>query len=191
VNTRFILSRSANLQGALMNVPNPQSSVRLIPLSEGTYYWTVQGETNEGVNLSPASPASFRVGALALLPAARSLQPGNGFRIGPEELRISRTMSFSWAAVPGANRYILAVYREAGNGRQLIRRWDPSTQTSRMLDDLGFLGAGSFIWQVEAVNQGANGAIVQHGTAAENRFTIDLPALPRTSANDPGKIYGQ
>jgi hypothetical protein len=192
-NTRFILSRSPNpLQGAaLMDIRNPPASIPLIPLTEGVYYWTIQGETRDGANISAAAPASFRVLAAALLPAAQRRRPENGYSIGPGQLRTSSIIAFTWAAVPGANRYIFAIYRETAGGRQLVRRWDPSTQTSRILDDLSILGNGSFIWQVEAVSQGANGAIEQRGTFGENRFIINLPPLPRDTPKNPGRIYGQ
>ncbi|GHT98798.1 hypothetical protein FACS1894142_5590 [Spirochaetia bacterium] len=198
VNTRFILSRNANpLQGTpLMNIPNPPATIPLIALSEGTYYWTIQGETEDGLSINSAI-SSFRVLAIPPvapvppLPAAQERLPANGYAMGPEQLRASPAITFSWAAVPGANRYILAIYRETGGNRQLVRQWESSAQTSRVLDDLSILGSGSFIWQVEAVSQAANGTITQRGTVGENRFTIDLPALPRDTPRDPGKVYGQ
>jgi hypothetical protein len=193
VNTRFILSRNANPlpNGAVMNIPNPPASIPLIPLSEGTYYWTIQGESRDGVNISAAEPNMFQVLPAALLSAAQNRRPGNGYTLGVNQLRTSRTITFTWDAVPGASHYILALYREEADGRQLLRRWDPAAVISRTLDDLSILGNGSFIWQVEAVSQGANGTVEQRGTPGENRFTVNLPALPRDIPKNPGRVYGQ
>jgi hypothetical protein len=127
---------------------------------------------------------------MTLLPAARLLLPQNGHRIGPDQLRESAVVTFTWNAVPGANAYNLVLYREAGGRRQLIRRWESSAAASQALE-LSLLENGSFIWQVEALRLAVDGSIEQRGTAAENRFTMDLPALPRKNANNPGRVYGQ
>jgi hypothetical protein len=193
VHVRFILSRNPDpLTGeALMTLTDPPSSIPLIPLSEGVYYWTIQAETRDGVNISAPSPASFRVLPIPLLKAAGGRQPENGYRFGPEQLRRSATITFSWDAVPGANAYDLALYREDGEERgrrQLIRRWENSVGTSQTLD-VSLLGRnGSFVWQVEALSRTA-GAIEQRGAVSENRFTLDLPAIPHNTANDPDIIY--
>jgi hypothetical protein len=99
-------------------------------------------------------------------------------------------VTFAWDAVPGANTYDLALYQEEGGERQLIRRWESSAQTSQTIE-LGLLGNGSFIWQVEARRLAADGSIEQRGTPGENHFTLDLPALPRKTAKNPGTVYGQ
>jgi hypothetical protein len=194
VNTRFVLSRSPDpLRGAaLMEIRNPPFSIPLIRLPAGEYYWTVQAETRDGLNISAPAPAWFRVLPPALLPGARLRRPQNGYNLGPDQLREVRAITFAWDAVPGANAYILALYRDGDGGRQLIRRWEPSSQTSLTLNDLSLLERGRLIWQVEAVNRLASGSIEQRGAISERRFTVDLPLLPRQdTANDPGRLYGQ
>jgi hypothetical protein len=103
---------------------------------------------------------------------------------------------FTWDPVPGANTYDLILYQEGGlqgeggGERRLIRRWESSARTFQTLE-LSFLGNGSFIWQVEARRLAADGSIERRGIPAENRFTVDIPALPRGTAKEPEKIYGQ
>jgi hypothetical protein len=193
VNVRFILSRNPDpLRGApLMDIRNPPASIPLIQLPAGTYYWTIQAETRDGLNIGAPTPSSFQVLPISRLPAARLRRPENGYRLGPAQLRESQSITFAWDAVPGANTYILALYREEGGSRRLIRRWEPSARTSQTLDDLSLLENGSFIWQVEAINRAADGTIEQQGTPGENRFSLNLPPLQRNSAKDPGRVYGQ
>jgi hypothetical protein len=160
---------------------------------EGPYTWTVQAFVQEKAATarlsSSLSSAEFYL--QPLLPEVQRRRPENGYRIGPDQLRASRTITFSWNAVPEANAYIVTLYQGTGNTRRQIRRWDPSARTSLTLDDLSVLGNGSFIWQVEAVYRAANGSIERRGIVGENRFTVNLPALPRDTPKNPGKVYGQ
>jgi hypothetical protein len=221
VNTRFILSRNANpLQGTpVMDIRNPPTSIPLIPLTEGTYYWTIQGQTDDGLNISAAAPSRFRVLPIPdetrsappetprrspqerppetprqspqeRLPEARNRLPENGYVLGIEQLRVSQVITFTWDAVPGANGYTFALYQEAESGRQLLKQWT-SPQNSFVLDDLSILDNGSFIWQVEAVSLDANGSLEQRGIIGENHFIMNIPVIPRATANNPGKVYGQ
>jgi hypothetical protein len=52
-SARFILSQSPELQGTpLRDIPNPGYSVALPRLTVGTYYWTIQAETVDGIDIS-------------------------------------------------------------------------------------------------------------------------------------------
>ncbi|WP_010263648.1 FecR domain-containing protein [Treponema primitia] len=124
-----------------------------------------------------------------LLPEALGRRPENGYIIGPGQLRESRIITFVWEAVPGADAYIFALYKEEGDSRHLIES-RTLAQNSHTLSDLSLLENGSFMWQVEAVNQAA-GDPIQRGAVGENSFTVDLPMMQRKTANNPGIIYGQ
>ncbi|GHV84711.1 hypothetical protein AGMMS50230_03190 [Spirochaetia bacterium] len=60
--SRFILSRNPNPLGGrtVMEIPNPGRTITLTRLPEGTYYWTVAAETQDGFDLS-AAPRYFQV----------------------------------------------------------------------------------------------------------------------------------
>jgi hypothetical protein len=68
--SRFVLSRSPNpLTGqAVMDIPNPEAAITLDRLPEGTYYWTIRAETEDGFDISAERPRSFRI-----LPAPASV----------------------------------------------------------------------------------------------------------------------
>ncbi|GHV92046.1 hypothetical protein AGMMS50268_25490 [Spirochaetia bacterium] len=201
--SRFILSRNANpLRGTpVMTINNPGREIRLNRLEPGTYYWTVQGENRDGFDISPAAPGTFRVLPVAapatppvtLLPAAGQLRPENNYLIGPEQLRSGREINFAWGSVGGANAYIFSLFPDNGEtpaNRKEIIRTEPLRQPSYTIKDLSALDVGNFIWQVEAVRVGNDGSVIQHGTAAQNRFTIDIPLPNDPKRHNPGTLYG-
>jgi hypothetical protein len=121
----------------------------------------------------------------ALLPAASGRLPADNHVIGPDQIRRSRTLSFQWKEVPGANGYIFTLRDAAG---KTIVTGDPRAETSHTLDLRG-IGRGSFAWQVEAVRRNG-GVIERRGTPAESRFTVDIPRPGIPRIRDPGVLYG-
>jgi hypothetical protein len=192
-SSRFVLSDNPNpLAGRpLMDVSNPGRSLRLIPLAAGTYYWTVQAETADGLNISASAPFSFRVLPVPLLPAPAGLTPVDNYVFGPEQLRTNRSIAFHWSPVEGAAAYIFQLFQVTGTERRLLGRSDPLRGTSQVLDNLNVLDRGVFLWQVEAVALRPDGSVSQHGEPAEADFMIDIPALPRVQGLDTGELYGQ
>ncbi|GHV69336.1 hypothetical protein AGMMS49928_11220 [Spirochaetia bacterium] len=189
-NSRFILSRNANpLNGTPARViNNPDRTINLNRLEEGIWYWTVQAETTDGFDISAAVPRSFRVLPIPLLGEARNLMPRAGHIVGPAELRQSRSLTFSWQPVEGANAYIFTLFGEA---RQEIIRIGPEERTSVILEDLSLLDLGNFVWQVEAVSRESGGLIEQRGRIGESRFTIDIPLPQPVRGGGAGTLYGK
>ncbi|GHV06050.1 hypothetical protein FACS189485_13950 [Spirochaetia bacterium] len=174
-------------------ITDPRLELPLRNYPEGPYTWTVEALAQEKADAArpSASLSSAEFYLRPLLPEARRQQPENGFSLGPGQLQKSRTITFIWDRVPGANSYILTLYQDGGGRRRLIRRWENLVQTSLTLDDLSILENGGIIWQVEGRRLAADGSIEQWGTAGENRFTVDLPALMPDVRQNPGKYYGQ
>ncbi|MDR3201045.1 MAG: FecR family protein [Spirochaetales bacterium] len=191
--SRFVLSRSPAMEGqAAMNIRNPQRKITLRRLPQGTYYWTIRAETEDGFDISAEKPSSFKVLPIPPLPETPRLLPQDNYLLGPEELRRNRTLSFSWRAVEGANNYIFTLFRETPEGqRQMILQNKPSEKTSWTLEDLKvLLVQGNFIWQVEAVYSEQDG-IIQRGTIGENRFTVNVPLPGQPRPDSPGILYGR
>jgi hypothetical protein len=176
-------------QAPSATVPATQAPSATVPVAQAPAA-TVPAVPGQDVS-SQATSVPAASAPVTPLRAARLLLPGNGYRLGPEQLRESEFITFTWEPVPGANAYNAALYREGerDGGRQLIQRWDTSIRTFRTLE-VSLLGNGRFVWQVEALRLAADDAIEQRGPVSENRFTADIPALPRDTANDPGKLYG-
>ncbi|MDR0320102.1 MAG: hypothetical protein LBI28_01230 [Treponema sp.] len=191
VRSRFILSQNRNpLQGRpAVEIINPGNTIRLNRLGEGTYYWTVEAQSPDGL-ISAAEPRQLRILAVPLLPAPGNLQPLAGHRIGLEELKAQANIAFSWSAVQGANAYIITIYEQTDSGRRQIIQRPPENRTSWTLDNLATVGRGTFVWQVEAVNRNSAGAIDQRGRMGESTFVIDIPRPGQIQAEDPGTLYG-
>jgi hypothetical protein len=173
--SRFVLSRNSNpLSGPpAIEIRDPNRTVRIDRLEEGTWYWTVAAQTPGGFDISAERPRQLQVMPIPVLPAPQNRLPVDGQHIGIEELK-KVNIDFSWAAAEGANAYIFTLYQETGNGRRQIARMGPENRNS-WTADIKTLGRGNFIWQVEAVNIGRNNVIEQRGRAGENSFVVDIP----------------
>jgi len=173
--SRFVLSRNSNpLTGqAAVEIPDPNRTIRIDRLEEGVWYWTVEAQTPEGLDITAQSPHQLRVLPIPRLPAPENRQPAAGQRIGIEELKTG-SINFRCSTVSGANAYIFTIYQEAPGGRMQIIQIGPENRTS-WAAEIKTLGRGNFVWQAEAVNVGRNGVIEQRGNPGENNFVIDIP----------------
>jgi len=189
--TRFILSRNKDIlqRPPGVEIVNPERTVSLDRLGEGTWYWTVEAQTAAGLSIGMAEPRQLVVAPIPVLPAAANLVPANGYRINIDLLKTQRTINFSWGRVAGANAYILTLY-EISAGRQRTIRTVTVYNTNWTLESLSELTRGTFGWQVEAVNINRNGTIEQRGRAVSSSFIMDIP-LPEVQADKPGVLYGR
>jgi len=176
VSSRFVLSKNSNpFQGSpVSEIRNPGRNVSISRLGEGTYYWNVEVRTADGFTVRAAQHGIVQITAIPVLPAATGLQPVRGRQFTMNDLISQRALNFSWQAVSGANAYILTIYHQSAGGRRQILQTQPLTRTNYSLENLQVLDAGTFIWQVEAINRRSNGTIDQRGTAAESTFVMDI-----------------
>jgi hypothetical protein len=142
-------------------------------------------------NRPPPAPPPAPPPRPAPLPAASERSPENGYVIDPGTLRDSRTIVFNWNPVQGANAYRFTLFQETASGlrRPVISFEGP--ETSYTLEDLSLLDLGRFVWQVEALSQGADGTVQRQGIPGENRFTVDIPQPNAPRARDTGILYGR
>jgi len=138
---------------------------------------------------TPPQPVSQAQPDLPLLPAPANRQPANNYRIGIEQLRTQRSIVFRWAAVQGANAYVLTLYEQIANGRRQINTVTVPNPTWT-LEDISVLKRGTFVWQVEAVSRNASGEPIRRGTPGENAFTMDIPLPSPVQMDNPGVLYG-
>jgi len=190
--SRFVLSRNPNpLQGpAAIERISPGRTISLDRLNEGIWYWTVEAQSPEGLNISAVSPRQLQVLPIPILPEPQNRLPATGRRFEADDLRAQRTITFSWSAVNGANAYILSLYHETAAGRRQLVRTNPENRTSWTLENLSILDQGTFIWQVEAVNSNQSGTIEQRGRIGENTFIVDVPLPGPVQKRDMGRLYG-
>jgi hypothetical protein len=109
--------------------------------------------------------------------------PAAGFIINVAEARRSRSITFSWSAVAGANAYNFTLYRESVNGTPVINT--RTAGTSYVINDIATLDNGNFIWHVEALSG------TRRGPSAESRFAIDIPAPEKPKLGVSGSIQSE
>ncbi|MDR3334269.1 MAG: FecR family protein [Treponema sp.] len=192
-SSRFILSRNPDpLEGeAILEVANPGKSITLPQLAEGTYYWTIRAETPDGLDISAARPSRFQVLPIPLLPQPQGMRPENRYRIDVAQVQRTRSITFTWDPVPGANAYRFTLIPDNNAPEQRpILRIDSMRTIGYRIEDLSILDAGVFIWQVEALSIAIDGTVEQRGNIGENRFTIDIPSLSNPKLGVTGSLYG-
>jgi hypothetical protein len=142
--SRFILSRNADLSGTpVLELNNPGRSIALPQLSEGTYYWTIQATTPEGIDIS-ATPQTFRVLPIsATLISLDSPAAGHSYS-GLDALRRPGTIRWSSTETIGDSHFILS--RNANlSGEPVLELSNPGKTIT-----LPQLGEGTYYWTIQA-----------------------------------------
>jgi hypothetical protein len=210
--TRLTESLDAAEDGAAVSLPPGIWWWRAYPLSQaGTSSTAFSGDQGAAVGkltvtytappvpeLLPEPPAIAETPAvpeppaiavnpapLPLLPAPGNMSPAAGFVIDVAEARRSRSVTFSWNAVAGANAYNFTLYRESAGGTPVLNT--RTAGTSYTIGDISALDNGNFIWQVEAVNLSGT---PRRGRRAESRFAVDIPPPSQPVLGVSGTIYG-
>ena len=183
-SSRFVLYRgSVNDDNIVTAVNNPQNSIKLPRLSEGTYFWTVSGTTSDDLDISALETRSFSVGKIPDLPLPGNPQPINALVINKDYLIKSRKIVFSWEEVRDATRY---VFRLTSGGKVIIEKNLGPGECSVTLSDLTALGQGDFVWTVEAQSY-YEGRLFQKSPVLLRKFSVILPKLQQPESDDPGE----
>jgi hypothetical protein len=189
-SSRFIISSNPNpLQGRPAQViANPGRTVRVDRLGEGTWYWTVEVQTADGLTVSAQRPRRVVVRPIPLLPAPGGMSPERNTVFGYDYFKSNRNISFRWNAVQGANAYIFTLYQQMPSGRRQIEV-STDSRLSHTFTGLSQLDRGTFVWQVEAVNRRGS-TVEQRGRAGEGVFVIDFQSPLPVQIEDTGILYG-
>ncbi|HEY9594031.1 MAG TPA: hypothetical protein VHE79_06115, partial [Spirochaetia bacterium] len=142
-----------------------------------------------GFDVSAVETRRFTILPIPPLPAPTRLSPGPGHRFEPGELRNLSTIDFSWAVVPDATRYVFTLYR-GEDAIPLVSAVSPG-RAGYSFEDFTRLGNGDYRWTVTAQAFDGQGALEQDGTAAESRFSIDVPALRTPALTGKETFYGR
>jgi hypothetical protein len=142
--SRFILSRNSDpLQGTpVMDVRNPGSPLTLPRLNEGTYYWTVLAETQDGYTASARSPAWFHVTAVTLDPVTL-VSPANGAQIPLADTRTVGFVQWTSTETPARSRFVLSRNPNPLSGTPIL-----DIQNPPRLINLPALPPGDYYWTV-------------------------------------------
>ncbi|MDR1325897.1 MAG: hypothetical protein LBK00_07680 [Treponema sp.] len=189
--SRLIISRTPDITRGeiVLYLINPPRTVSLPKLTPGVYYWTIQAETPEGIDISAERTFSFRVLTIPLLEPPRVINPLNGAIIDLAMIQRDKSVTFTWEASPEANAYIFTL-ASASNPQGALVRSEALSRTAYTITNLSLLDSGDFIWRVEPVSIANDGSIEQRGQTSEARFTIDVPPLSKPSLGVSGSLYG-
>jgi hypothetical protein len=157
-------------------------------LGAGDYYWTAKGKLY-GFDVSAQTTGRFTVDPIPLLPPPALLEPANGIRFGPAELRGLSALALEWAPVAGATSYAFALYE--GSAASPIVEAASLKDSAFELEDFGLLENGSYRWTVVARAYDAKGELEQDGRRAESGFRIELPALSPPAPKGKELYYGR
>jgi len=192
-NSRVIFSRepepAKDPRAIVQYIDQGITTINLPPLGEGIWYWTVLGETPEGVSVSAVAPFWFTLLSLPLLPSPQYLKPGYNEVITLDQLMAERKITFEWEKVPEANAYIFSLFG-ISDKQDLLLSSSPSLETSYALTDLTILTTDDYIWQVEAVLVSRNGAIERRGIIQQQSFVLYIHRSDTLRTRNPGTRYG-
>lgn len=167
-------------------IKNPERTFRLPRLHSGSYTWTVNAESIDGFDLSPAEPRHFTVTPVPPLPDVTKLEPANRTKFDAAYFKSTKQINFSWAPVKNATHYIIKVKKR--DGTVLLEQKTKATKAE--FKDITKLEKGTFTWTVEAQRCIEDGTALQESAPAKSTFIVDLPTLKATKLKD-GLMYGK
>ena len=192
-NSRVIFSREPDPTkdpfAIIQYVPQGATSLNLPTLGEGIWYWTVFGETSNGLSVSAVAPLWFRLISLPLLPSPHYIRPGANTVITLNQLMVDRKIVFEWERVPEANAYIFSLYGFSDK-QELLASSSPGPETIFELTDLTILNMDSYMWQVEAVQASRNGTIERRGLIQQQAFLVLIQRSDNLRTTNQGTTYG-
>ena len=187
-NSVLIVSGDPEGKTVLFREPGGPGGLHIERLGAGEYYWTVKGDLY-GYDVSAQQLHRFVVHAIPPLPSPANLAPRQGFVFGPDQLRSSPLLRFSWNPVPGATRYVFSLFRGADTFPML--HTDSLTRPEQTVSDLSVLDRGAYRWTVKAQGFDRNGELEQDGITAESSFRIELPRIGTPRPGEKEFFYGR
>lgn len=171
----------------LLKLENPVKSYRLDALHAGTYEWTVNAATRDGLDISAESPFRFTVTPVEPFESPANARTDETHFDG-DTLRKKHSITFSWSAVEPAKDYILSI--KDSENREVFANTVQNTNFT--LEDLTMLSKDTFIWSVRAVafNQQRT-EIIRDGKPSQGKFTISFTVTDGVRRKDTGDLYGR
>ena len=192
-NSRVIFSRetepSKDSRAIVQYVDQGITTINLPPLGEGIWYWTVLGETSDGLSVSAAAPNWFTILSLPPLLSPQYIRPAYNEVITIDQLMTERKITFKWEQVPEANAYIFSLYG-ISDKQDLLISSSPSSETTFELTDLSILKMDEYAWHVEAVLESRNGTIERRGIIQPQPFMLYIRHSDTLHTTNLGTIYG-
>jgi len=192
-NSRVIFSRNqdptSDPRAVIIYVDQGVTSIPLPALTEGLWYWIVQGDAVDGQGISAAAPSWFSITARPPLSSPLYIQPEAEEVITLEQLMEDRNITFIWEEVPEANAYIFSLYGVTDK-QELLFASSPEPDTSFILTDLALLTLEDYVWQVEAVTISRSGTVERRGLLEQHPFKVNITRSDSIRTRSQGTMYG-
>ena len=147
-NTSYLVDLDDNSDFSSPVYEDSPATKQFVPptsLAQGTYFWRVQAQNNEGVS-SESEVRSFTVNILT--------SPTDGSALFMKGSATSSSVSFKWSKVTGATNYMLYLYEDL-TCSSLLSGFPVDMGTSTSAKQI--LEKGQYCWKVQAV--GVDGGI--------------------------------
>jgi len=195
VSSQIVLYKDSVSESSIIETwDNPPTTVRMPPLQEGTYYWTVKGMTADELDISSLENRQIIVTEIPKLPAPALTHPDEKMVFDKDYFKSNRSIKFKWNSVSGADQYVIRITRK--NGTELFSQVVSKNTTEYELKDLTKLEKGNLYWGVEAqtlwTDEDTKEKVVfQQGKVNKSLLKIDLPAIKAPKLDETGTLYGK
>ncbi len=196
-NSVFLLSKDVKSltenNKNTIKIRNPGRTIKLPPLREGNWYWTVKATNNDGFDISAKVPKMFEITPIPKLPSPDIISPEENALIDAKIIRKSKTIDFKWQPVQGADSYRINFYKTDSDKKrnkpiQTIDIPDGKTEYSIPVNALK---KGTNYWAPEALSHIESGVLLQEGETDIHTLTVSLPALNKPVLVNPGELYAK
>lgn len=195
VSSQIVLYKDKVSEDSIIQIwDNPPNSVRMPPLQEGVYYWTVKGMTEDDLDISSLETRKLIITEIPKLPSPVLIQPGAKNVFNKDYFKSNRSIKFRWNNVSGADQYVIRIARR--NGTVLFSAVVPKNKTEYELTDLTKLEKGTLYWSVEAQTlwhdeESGENVVFQQGNTNPQQLKIDLPEIKTPKVDSTGTLYGK
>lgn len=197
VKSRLVLEKAGG-RGTVFSTADPDFSVRLPPLSAGTYRWRVSAVTGDGFDISSVQDGVFTVLPIPPLEKLAVSSPEENETFGANFFKTNRSIVFRWKKNAEATHYSIKLYN--AKNQKIFEREIEANEASAAgkagecaftFTDLAKLSRGTFYADIRAQRRLKNGLLFQDGNASVRHFVIDLPQTQKIETDDTGVLYGR
>ena len=164
-------------------IEEPERSLAMPRLYEGSYFWTVRGMTYDDLDASSKQVRNFTVKKIPPMDAPVIVSPRKTDLFSTAYFDRTFDVTFSWNPVMYATKYIFSLSDEEGNVLRSAEILSP--ETSYTVDFSDFIHDGKYTWTIEARTIFDDG-VVRYGNTNQSDITITLPDMDAPVKNPVG-----
>lgn len=186
IDKQFLLIKEDNKKREVISkLNNPKETVTIPKLSEGSYYWMINGKMSNDIDVSSVEN-HFTITSIKKLGTTKLVEPAKNKVFDEIYFRDNRDVKFIWNKVENATHYYFKI--EKKDGTKIIDRTF-SQETNFTFEKIDLFDIGEFIWTIQAQRRDKNGRIIQSSDVSQSSFSIDIPLPEKPSIQKKGLFY--